>query len=83
MSPKKLHANIVLLTCLLCIIGLLMAFSTTSTYYFNDGGIGNPFNGLYKQFLFLLIGALSNILRNEVFLNLKSRLKRWKKQKVF
>ncbi|MCK5847668.1 MAG: FtsW/RodA/SpoVE family cell cycle protein [Caldisericia bacterium] len=58
MSPKKLHANIVLLTCLLCVIGLLMTFSTTSIYYFNDGGIGNPFNGLYQQSFFLLIGTV-------------------------
>ncbi|MDD4028854.1 MAG: FtsW/RodA/SpoVE family cell cycle protein [Caldisericia bacterium] len=46
------------LTILLCLIGLLMAFSTTSTYYFNDGGQGNPFVGLFQQFVFLMVGFL-------------------------
>jgi cell division protein FtsW len=55
-SPKRLHANILTLTILLCLIGLLMAFSTTSTHFFKDGGQGNPFFGLLHQFLFLLLG---------------------------
>jgi cell division protein FtsW len=35
-----------------------MSFSTTSIYYFNDGGVGNPFSGLFKQLFFLVIGVL-------------------------
>jgi len=55
-SSSKLHANILTITILLCLIGLLMSFSTTSIHYFNDGGRGNPFFGMLQQFAYLVIG---------------------------
>ncbi len=63
---NKLHANILTITILLCLIGLLMSFSTTSIHYFNDGGRGNPFFGMLQQFVYLVIGFFVLIIVRKV-----------------
>jgi len=58
-NPKKtnLGGNVLIITIILCLSGLLMCLSTTSTNYFTKNYV-SPYRDFFEQLFFLIIGFI-------------------------
>lgn len=56
-KKTNLSSNVLFLTVILCLFGLLMCFSTTSPNYFTKNYV-SPYKDFFEQLIFLIIGFL-------------------------